>query len=55
MTGKPVQRPFRGDLLLEKCLNEMLVSEVMDQDSEFTALVDACEEIYTSLLAGDKI
>jgi len=55
MTGKSVQRAFRGHLLLEKCLNGMLVFEVMDQDSEFTALVDACEETYTSLLAEDQI
>ena len=46
---------FRGHLLLEKCLNGMLVSEVMDQDSEFTVLVDAYEETYTSTLAGDRI
>jgi len=32
MTGKYVQRAFRGYILLEKCLNGMLVSEVMNQD-----------------------
>ncbi|KAK2141961.1 hypothetical protein LSH36_1011g00012 [Paralvinella palmiformis] len=54
MTGKSMQRAFRGHLLLEKCLNGMLVSEVMDQDSEFTALVDACEETCTSWWSNQR-
>lgn len=53
MTGKSVQRAFRGHLLVEKCLNGLLVSEVMDRDPEFASLVNACEETYNSLLAGD--
>ncbi|PIK34366.1 hypothetical protein BSL78_28814 [Apostichopus japonicus] len=54
LTGKSVQRAIRGHLLLEKCLNGMLVSEIMDQDSEFADLVNECEEIYTTLLEGKQ-
>ena len=31
MTGKYVQRAFRGPLLLEKCITGTLVSEVMNK------------------------
>ena len=48
-----MQRAFRGHLLVEKYLNGLLVSEVMDRDPEFTAVVNACEQTYNSLLAGD--
>ncbi|PIK52555.1 hypothetical protein BSL78_10545 [Apostichopus japonicus] len=54
LTGKSVQRAIRGHLLLEKCLNGMLVSEIMDQDSEFADLVNECEETYTTLLEGKQ-
>jgi 5'-3' exonuclease len=53
MTGKSVQRSFRGHLLVDKCLNHMMVSDMMDDDPEFSALVDQSEELYTSLLASE--
>ena len=53
MTGKSVQRAFRGHLLVDKCLNHMIVSDMIDENPEFAALVDQSEEMYSSLLAGD--
>ena len=54
MSGKSVQRAFRGHLLVEKSLNGLLVSKVIDCDPEFAAVVHACEQTYNSLLAGDN-
>ena len=34
-TGKSVQRAFRGYFLVEKCINGMMVSDIIDSDSEF--------------------
>ena len=34
MGGKAVQQALRGHLLVEKCLNGMLVSEMMGSDPE---------------------
>lgn len=53
MVGKAVQRAFRGHLLVEKCLNGMLVSEMMDCDSDCASLVKSCEDLYNSLREGD--
>lgn len=53
MTGKSVQRAFKGHLLVDKCFNELLVFEVLHRDPKFAVLVNACEETYHSLLTGD--
>lgn len=53
MTGKSVQRALRGHSLIEKCLNGMLISEMMDGDQSFSNSVQSCEEMFTSLSAGD--
>ena len=53
-TGKSVQRVFRGHLLVENCINGMIVSDLIDSDSAFATLVDQYEDTYTSLIAGDK-
>lgn len=52
MSGKSVQRALRGHLLVEKCLNGMIVCDIIDGYSEAATLVNAHEELYTSLLAG---
>ena len=52
MTGKAVQRAIRGHLLIDKCLNHMIVSDMGGDSPEFASLVDQCEEMYSSLLAG---
>lgn len=52
MTGKSVQRSFRGHLLVDKCLNHMIVSDTVEANPEFASLVDQSEEMYSSLLEG---
>ena len=52
MTGKSVQRAVRGHLLMDKSLSHMIVSDLVDESSEFTSLVDQCEDMYLSLLSG---
>ena len=52
MTGKSVQRSYRGHLLVEKCLNHMIVSDMVKDSPKLAKLVDESEEMYYSLLAG---
>jgi 5'-3' exonuclease len=54
MTGKSVQRAFRGHLLVDKCLHQMTVKSVVDEDLHFGSLIDETEEMYTSLLKGEN-
>ena len=53
MTGKSVQRAFRGHLLVNKCLNQMVVSEILDEHPDLGPLVDKAENIYESLVNGE--
>ena len=53
MTGKAVQRAFRGHLLTDKCLNHLIVSETLEVNPEFASPVEESEEIYSSLIAGE--
>ncbi|KAG1660798.1 LON peptidase N-terminal domain and RING finger protein 1 [Nymphon striatum] len=53
LSGKAVQRAFRGHLLIDRCLNEMVVSELIQEDSECWALVARSEEEYQSCLASE--
>ncbi len=53
MTGKSVQRSFRGHLLVDKCLNYMIVSDMVKLNPKLAELVDKSEEMYYSLLAGE--
>ena len=55
MTGKAVQRAFRGHLLTDKCLNHLIVSETSKADPEFASLVEKSEEIFSSLVEGKSI
>ena len=50
MTGKSVQRSFRGHLLV---VNHMIVSDMVKDSPKLAKLVDESEEIYYSLLAGE--
>ena len=54
LTGKSVQRAFRGHLLVDKCLNRMIITDVVQSSPQFATLVDQSEEIYSSLVAGEK-
>ena len=51
MTGKSVQRAFRGHLLIDRSLNYLVVSDLLQVDSQFKTLLDQAEEIYSSLMA----
>ena len=53
LTGKSVQRALRGHLLVDKCLNHMIVSDVVHESPQFATLVDQSEEIYSSLMSGE--
>ena len=53
MTGKSVLRSFRGHLLVEKCLNHMIVSDMVKDSPKLAKLVDESEEMYYSLLVGE--
>ncbi|KAL5008914.1 hypothetical protein ScPMuIL_014495 [Solemya velum] len=52
MSGKTVQRSLRGHLLVDKCLHDMLVSEMANSNSEFAGLLDKAKELYFPLLVG---
>nr|XP_055038535.1 uncharacterized protein LOC129426304 [Misgurnus anguillicaudatus] len=47
MTGKSVQRAFRGHLLVDRCLNHLVVSELQEDDSQFESLVIQAGEMYS--------
>ena len=53
MSGKAVQRAFRGHLLVNKCLNKMIVTEKVDEQPELNLLVSEAEDIYASLVKGE--
>ena len=53
LTGKSVQRAFRGHLLVDKCLNHVMVSEISEDNPQFAAMVEQSEEMYTALVNGD--
>ena len=53
MTGKSVQRAFRGHLLVDRCLNHMVVSDLLEDNPEFESLVDQAGEMYAPLLAKE--
>lgn len=53
MTGKSVQRAFRGHLLVDRCLNQMVVSDLLEDNPQFESLVDQAREIYASLVAKE--
>ena len=48
MTGKVVKRAFRGHLLIDKCLNHLIVSATLNANPEF-----ASEKFYSSVIAGE--
>ena len=54
MKEKSVQRAFRGHLLVDKCLNKMVIADMMDDDPEFAALVVEAEDMYSELMKGEK-
>ena len=44
LTGKSVQRAFRGHLLVDKCLNRVMVSEISELKPQFAAMISQSED-----------
>ena len=53
MTGRSVQRAFRGHLLVDRCLNHLVVSDLLEDNPQFESLVDHVGETYSSLVAKE--
>ena len=51
-TGKSVQRALRGHLLVDKCLNRLMLSEMCSESAEFAAMIEESETLYTALQNG---
>ena len=47
MSGKAVQRPFRGHLLVSQCLTKQITAKVIEDEPDFEILVTEVERIYT--------
>lgn len=52
MSGKAVQRAFRGHLLVAKCLTREIVGNVEHHDQEFSSLEEELEELHSSFISG---
>ena len=50
MSGKAVQRSFRGHLLVNKCLNKLILSEMIDEQPEMAHTISNVEDMYNSLV-----
>ena len=50
VTGKAVERAFRGHLLIDKCLNHLIVSATFNANPEFASLIAESERIYSSVI-----
>ena len=53
MTGKAVQRSFRGHLLVSKCLTQQIAANVIESEPDFDNLLPELERLYTLLEAGE--
>ena len=53
MTGKSAQRAFRGHLLVDRCLNHIVVSDVINANPEVAEKIEQAEEIYTRVKNGE--
>ena len=53
MSGKAVQRSFRGHLLVSKCLMQQLVAKVTETDPGFENHMKELGRLYTLLNAGE--
>ena len=50
LTGKAIQRAIRGHLLVDKCLGQMMVSDLANDMPEFAMLLAESEEQFSLLL-----
>ena len=54
MSGKAVQRAFRGHLLVDQCLTRQIVAKIVEDDPSFQDHVDELERLYTLLETGES-
>ena len=47
MSGKAVQRAFRGHLLVSQCLTKQIPAKVIEDEPDYEILVREIERIYT--------
>ena len=53
MSGISVQQAFRGHLLMDRCINDLVVSDLLEDNPQFQSLIDEAEEMYSSLVAKE--
>ena len=53
MTEKSAQRAFHGHLLVDRCLNHIEVSDVLNANPEVAEKIEQAEEIYTTVKNGE--
>ena len=49
MSGKAIQRPFRGHLLISQCLTNLIVSKIIDDEPAFQDYVEQIENFIHKL------
>ena len=49
-----LQRALRGHMLVDKCLHSQLITEVVKDNPDIRTLLDEAEELYLTLLNGEK-
>ena len=52
ISGKAVQRAFRGHLLVDKCLTRQIVAKIMEDDPGFQDQIEEFERLYTLIETG---
>ena len=53
MTGKAVQRAFRGHLLVDQCLTDQIISKIIEKEPEFESLIQQLEALYSQAENGE--
>ena len=53
MSGKAVQRSFRGHLLISQCLTNLIVSKIIDDEPKFQDYVEQIEKLYSQIESGE--
>ena len=55
MTEKSAQRAFRGHLLVDRCLNHIVVLDVKNANPEVAEEIEQAEDIYTTVKSWEAI
>lgn len=54
LSGKAVQRALRGHLLVDKCLNQIILDALMQDDPKVSSVVEEMEAVYSAVVSGEK-